>query len=65
MTWWEIVILAVVCAAFVCALAIAIYSKVKHKGGCDCGGACSQCGGCCSSRVPANGGENKKSIRRK
>ena len=41
----EIVIVIAVGAAFLAALGVIIYKKVKHKGsGCDCG--CSGCSAC-------------------
>ncbi len=64
MTWSEIIILAVVCLAFVSAIALIVISKLKHNGGCDCGGSCSQCCGCCPHCVPAKSEENDKSKRR-
>lgn len=51
----EIAILAVVCVAFVAAVAGIIVGKIKHKGGCgcDCGGSCSSCRGCAAVPVKA------------
>lgn len=36
----DIVIVCVVAVAFVAAMGVIIYKKVKHKGGCDCGCDC-------------------------
>ncbi|MGN1060999.1 MAG: hypothetical protein ACI4QN_04625 [Candidatus Coproplasma sp.] len=36
----DIVIICVVSVAFVVALGVIIYRKIKHKGGCDCGCDC-------------------------
>ena len=33
----DIVIICVVSAAFLAAVGVIIYRKIKHKGGCDCG----------------------------
>jgi len=41
MTPVDIVIICVVAVAFLAAVGVIIYRKVKHKGGCDCG-----CEGC-------------------
>ena len=46
MTWWEILILVVVCVGFVAALGVSIYNKIKGKTGCDCCGSGKTSGGC-------------------
>lgn len=52
MNVFEIIVLIVVCVAFVCAVTAIVYGKIKHKGTCcDCSHAKSDaggCGGCCS-----------------
>ncbi len=49
----EIVVLVIVCVAFVAAVAALIVRKCKGKSGCDCGGSCSECGGACPHCVSA------------
>lgn len=55
MSGLEITILVVVCVAFVVAVSVIIYNKIKGKSGCDCGGSCGSkqngktgCNGCFS-----------------
>ncbi|MCD7728991.1 MAG: hypothetical protein LUI60_03670 [Clostridia bacterium] len=54
MSWFDIVIIAVVSVAVVAVIAVAIYNKIKGKGGgCDsCGGGCQGCSMHCSHCVP-------------
>lgn len=58
----EIIVLALVCAAFAFAVGYLIYRKVKGKSGCDCGGCsgCSSCGSCPHCVVPVEKDEKKK-----
>ena len=54
----EIAIVTVVGVAFLAAVGVIIYRKVKHKGGCcDCG--CSSCPSCsaCSQKKTGKDGE--------
>ncbi|MGN1373521.1 MAG: FeoB-associated Cys-rich membrane protein [Candidatus Coproplasma sp.] len=48
MTPLDIVIICIVAVAFIAALGVIIYKKVKHKGGCDCG--CDCCPHSCSCK---------------
>ncbi len=43
----DIAITVVVAVLFAAALGYMIYRKLRHKGGCDCGGDCGACGGDC------------------
>ena len=51
----DIVIICVVSVAFLAAVGVIIYRKIKHKGGCDCG--CESCPHNCNCK--SNKTENK------
>ena len=59
MSGGEIALLVCVCVAFVVAVCIIIYNKLKAKSSCDCGGSCcgkknkSACNGCCAHCMSA------------
>lgn len=58
MSWWEILALVVICVAFAVALGVTLYNKIRGKSGCDCGGACSSCGGCDRSESEDDDGDD-------
>lgn len=48
----EILVLIVVCIAFVAAVVGIAVGKIRHKGG--CGGNCACCNGCARAHSPAD-----------